>query len=729
MPNVAGNPDGSLNYSAGNEIRSDTYNGQLGRLDFNIGDKHKLFWDFRHNDRIENRLNVFNNPASGRDLLRINLGSTLDYVYTVTPTMVANIKVNWTHFREANVSFSDGVKATDLGFPSYLTSNSPNLIIPRLAFNGDAGPPGGCVCFYGIGRDQDSNSPFNIFSIFGDVVKIKGNHSLKMGGDVREYRRSNVSYGDSQGRFDFNSNWTRGPQDNSAAAPFGQDFAAFMLGLPTGGDYQLNAFSTTQSKFAAVFLQDDWRVRSNLTINVGIRFEHEFPTTERFNRGITGFDGTATSPIAATTIAAYAKLPITNGPVDWFLVPVGVRPTSTLNQPGFSASSSVVASLDSMVTPYATFSNPFPAGISQPTGSSLGLATFLGQGLTFFNPHVRNPYSIRWNFDIQRQLPFNSVFELAYIGNHAVHLAEGSTATGSDNINLNYIPGKYLSTEPIRDAAMTATNSLLTGAVTNPFAGLVPGQSLNGSTVSLQTLLKPFPEFGNISQQLANGGSSYFHSLDVRLEKKTHGLFILANFTYSKLIEQIRLLNDFNTAPEKRVATDDRPLRFVATGLYELPIGSGKLLHFQSTWANRLVGGWTIGGIYTNQLGQPLGWGDVIYLGGPLQYDPHQVRGLAFDVTRFDRVSGDQVVSHLRSFPTQFGNLRQDGANNLDVSLIKNTPLSERINFQLRAEAFNATNRTEFNAPNLSPTAGSFGTITTQANNSRQMQFGARLTW
>src|SRR5258706_2171714 len=297
-----------------------------------------------------------------------------------------------------------------------------------------------------------------------------------MGGDVREYRRSNVGYGDSQGRFNFNSDWTRGPQDNSAAAPFGQDFAAFMLGLPTGGDYQLNAFSTTQSKFLAVFLQDDWRVRSNLTINVGIRFEHEFPTTERFNRGITGFDGTATSPIAAAAIAAYAKSPITQVPVGQFLVPGGLTfagtgnnsplystdshifsprfgfawtpggasrktvlrggfgmfvaplvgsgnhgagPTSTFNQPGLSASSSVVASLDSMVTPYATLSNPFPAGISQPTGSSLGLGTFLGQGITFFNPHVRNPDSIHWNFDIQRQLPFNSVFELAYIGKHA----------------------------------------------------------------------------------------------------------------------------------------------------------------------------------------------------------------------------------------------------------------------------------------------------------------------
>src|SRR5260221_912445 len=196
---------------------------------------------------------------------------------------------------------------------------------------------------------------------------------------------------------------------------------------------------------------------------------------------------------------------------------------------------------------------------------------------------------------------------------HAVHLAEGPTAANSDNINLNYVPGKYLSTEPIGNVAMNATNSLLTGAVTNPFAGLIPGQSLNGATVSLQTLLKPFPEFGNISEQLANGGSSYFHSLDVRLEKKTsHGLFILANFTYSKLIEQIRLLNDFNPAPEKRVATDDRPLRFVATGLYELPIGQGKLLHFQSTWANRLVGGWVVSGIYTNQIGQPLGCVDVI---------------------------------------------------------------------------------------------------------------------
>src|SRR5206468_2446215 len=144
-----------------------------------------------------------------------------------------------------------------------------------------------------------------------DVVKVRGNHSFKVGVDARELRESNVGYGASQGNFSFNSNWTRGPLDNSTTAPFGQDFAAFMLGLPTGGSYDINAFRTNQAKYLSLFVHDDWRVRPNLTLNMGIRYEHDFPTTERFNRSVNGFDASVPSPISAAALSAYAKSPIT----------------------------------------------------------------------------------------------------------------------------------------------------------------------------------------------------------------------------------------------------------------------------------------------------------------------------------------------------------------------------------------------------------------------------------
>ena len=764
-PNQPGDIDGQNNYLA-NSVRRDTYNGELGRIDFNASDKHKMFWDFRHNDRIEDRNNRFQNIATGRDLLRINWGSTFDDVYTFTPTTIMNVRFNWTRFVESTISFGDGYNATQLGFPSYVVANSPRLVLPGLSFSN---------AFNQITSDTDGNTPFDSFQLFGDVVKTAGRHSLKMGADIRELRESNISYGNSQGSYSFNQNWTRGPLDNSTSSPLGQDFAAFMLGLPTGGSYDLNAFRTNQAKYMALFIQDDFRVRSNLTLNLGLRFEREFPTTERYNRSLAGFDFATASPIAAAAQTAYAANPIPQiaasqfkvlgGPVfassshqnlytvdskifsprfgfAWtpkgqtdklvirggtgiFVFPLG---TTGVNQPGFSQSTSFVPTLNSYLTPYATLANPFPDGIQKPTGSSLGLSTFLGKDITFFNPHVKNPYSIRWEMGVQRTLPYGTVLEVAYVGNHAVHLQAGSTPGGSSSRQLNYIPSQYLSTSANRDQA---TIDRLSALVANPFANLIPGTGLNGSTVGLSTLLKPYPEFGNIYVTGDNAGSSFFHSLNVRLEKRySHGFNLLANYTWSKLIERLRFLNDFDARPEKRISSDDRPQRLVFSMGYELPVGEGKAISFGSRWMNRAVGGWVANAIYTYQKGAPLGtWGNVIYLGGPLNLDPRKVNGTAFDTTRFNTNSAQQLANNVRTFGTQFANLRGDGANNVDLSLLKNTKLLEKLNFQLRFEVFNAFNHAEFSNPNLSPTSSAFGKITGQNNLSRTVQMGARLVF
>jgi len=587
-----------------------------------------------------------------------------------------------------------------------------------------------------------------------------------MGADVRELRESNIGYGNSQGTYTFSTNWTRGPLDNSTGAPLGQDWASFMLGLPTSGGFDINAFRTDQSKYMAVFIQDDWRVRSNLSLNLGLRFEHEFPTTERFNRSVNGFNATVASPIAAAAIAAYAAHPIPQIPAAQFKVPGGLTfadsshpdiyqtashifsprfgfawtPSGAgaktvirggtgvfvfplgatgVNQPGYSQTTSVVPSLDSFLTPHATLSNPFPDGIQQPTGSSLGLATFLGKGLTYYNPDVQNAYSYRWEFGIQRELPAGTVLEAAYVGNHAVHLGFSR--------QLNYIPKQYLSASPVRDQA---TIDRLSAVVTNPFANLAPGTSLSGSTVGLSQLLMPFPEFGGITSQNDNGASSYFGSLNVRLQKRySHGLQLLANYTWSKLIEKNNLLNSFDTSMEKRVSGDDRPQRFVASASYELPFGANKMVNFGNQWANRILGGWVVNGIYTWQLGAPLGLGNVIYFGGDIHLNPRQVNGPSFDTTRFNTNSQQQLSDNIRTFPTQFGNLRGDGANNIDLSMIKNTRLSERLNFQLRFESFNAFNRVEFSNPSLSATSSAFAKITGQNNLSRTVQIGARVVW
>jgi len=773
LPNQAGGRDGTNNYLAP-AVRKDTYNSEMGRLDFNLGSKNRMFWNFRHNDRIEDRNNLFQNQATGRDLLRINWGSTLDDVHTFNATTVANVRLNWTRFREATVSYGDGISATTLGFPSYVAAASPKQVLPLVRFaSTTAGQD-----YNQITSDTDSNRPFNIFQIFGDVVKIIGNHSLKIGTDWREVMDSNQGYGSSQGVYTFSTNWTRGPLDNSTAAPVGQDLAAFLLGMPTAGGFDLNALRTNTAKYGAFFVQDDWRVRPNLTLNLGIRYEHDFPNYERYNRALSGFDSTTPSPIAAAAQAAYALHPDVI-PASQFKVLGGPTfPTSSnraifspqshifsprlgfawtpldnktvirggggifvfpINNPnyyqdGFSQTTSMIVTNDSYLTPAATLGNPFPGGFQQPTGSSLGIATNLGKSFNYFNPSVLNPYSIRWELGIQRQLHNNLVLEVAYIGNHSVHLFGQGQSGGSSSAQgkqLDYIPASYLSTSPFRDQA---TIDYLSALVTNPFAGLIPGSaSLNGATVSRQTLLMPFPQFTGITLQAPNAFSSYFESMDVRVEKRySHGLTILANFTYSKLIAEDSYKNNTDLKPEKRVAADDRPLRFVLSGSYELPFGRGKRFDTHSGIGNRIVGGWVINSIYTNQIGAPLGFGNnLIYYGGPLNNNPHpsNLDAPIFDVTRFNTSSSQQLANNIATFGSRYSSLRQDGADNVDLSLIKDTAITERLKLQFRFEAFNAFNRPSFDPPNLSVTSSAFGKITTQPNLPRSIQMALRLAW
>ncbi|MDQ2949114.1 MAG: hypothetical protein M3Y27_24775 [Acidobacteriota bacterium] len=161
----------------------------------------------------------------------------------------------------------------------------------------------------------------------------------------------------------------------------------------------------------------------------------------------------------------------------------------------------------------------------------------------------------------------------------------------------------------------------------------------------------------------------------------------------------------------------------------ELPFGRGKALSFNnSALCNRVLGGFVVNAIYTWQIGAPLSWGNVIYYGGDIHLNPRGVDG-AFDKTRFNTISSQQLSNNIRTFPSRIGNLRQDGANNWDLSLIKNVAIIERVKFQLRIEAFNALNHPEFNSPDLSTTSSTFGKITSQPNLARNIQLGGRLVW
>ncbi len=765
LPNQTGQRDGNNNYLS-DSVRRDVFDGYLGRFDYNISDRHKLFYNFRHNYRVEDRNNLYHNIATGNLLNRINWGTMVDDVYTFSPTTVLNTRLNWTRFTEANDKPSAGYDFTKLGFPSYIAAASQRLVMPIVDLNQ----------MTDWGDNAGDRTPYDIFQLFVSLTKIQGRHSLKVGTDIRESRESSVSYGNSGGQYIFREDYVKGPLDNSTAAPLGQDVASLVLGYPTGGSFNINASRTQQAKYWATFIQDDFRPRSNLTINFGLRYEGDLGTTERFNRSVAGFDANATSPIAAAAQAAYAKSPVNGGLAPsqfvvkggllfegqngkyvyntrrgyfsprfgfaWtpggtgkgtviragmgvFVASIG---TQGINQPGFSSSSTVLSSATtSNLRPAVTLDNPFPTGIQQPTGSAAGLATFLGQSITFYNPNPLNPYSIRWNFDIQRSIGKGMVFEIGYTGNHAVHLT-------IDQV-LNYTPAQYLSTSPVRDQAVIDRNST---NVANPFAGLLPGTNLNGSTIGFTQLLQQYPQFigstTGVTMSASNASSSYFHALQMRLEKRfSNGFQFLANYQWGRTIARDNYLNPFGPL-EKRPADIDRPHRIVTSFSYELPFGKGKpvlgsLSGYGGAVVNRIVGGWVINAINSYESGGPVGnWGDMIYLGGPLNYDPTNVDH-TFDTKQFNTNSAQQLSNHVRTFPTRFPKLRLPPTNNVDASIIKNTRIRERFALQFRTEFFNAFNHPVFNGPQLSPTNSAFGTISGVYNLERHIQMALRLTF
>lgn len=759
-PNVPGDPDGGNNYVSPTNGEIRRFVSTLGRLDFNINSRNKLFLNARMNDGPATRCNSLGKPTDDitacNGTNRQNWGAVIDHVYTLSPTMLLNTRVNWTRFEEPRPNFSYGFDATTLKFPQYMLSNSAYPLLPRVSPSN----------FTGIGQDGGVKLISDSFQIFSTLNKVVGIHSLKTGVDLRQYRESAYVYGLSSGSFSFSTNWTRGPLDNSSGAPRGQDFAAFLLGLPTSGYYDVNGASMINARYYAMFLQDDIRLRSNLTFNVGVRYERDLATTERYNRTAIGFDFTTANPISKEAIAAYAKAPIpevlasqfktpgglvfatpnlrnpysTNGhyfsprvgvawtPAKWgsktvirggfgvFIFPIGAV---GIEQYGYSQQTQLVATNDGYLTPAMTLSDPFPGGIKKPTGSLLGPSTYVGNSVQFFNPNPLNAYAIRWNFDIQRQLARNLVVEVGYEGNHGVHM--------NVDRQFNYIPASYLSKSPFRDQPVIDN---LTANVDNPFAGLIPGSTINGSKVAKSQLLLPFPQFTGVSEEYTNAGSSYYHMFQARIEKRfSSGLQLLANYSRSKLLERLAYLNDSDLVPAKRIAAEDRPQRIVISGTYDLPFGKGRLFaNNASRLVDSFIGGWTINGIYQFQPGPPLSWGNVIYYGGDLNMDPRNP-AQAFDLTRFNRNSAQQLQYNIRTFPTKFANLRSDGTNNMDASVIKTFSIRENLKLQYRFETFNTANHVMFSGPSLSPTSTGFGKITSQANLQRRTQMALKLVW
>lgn len=767
-PLQPGNADGTNNFLRPELQETADYYTHSVRIDHNLSDKHRMFGRASWYDRVSDYNNYFDNLSQGNAFQFASRAGTFDHVYTMNSTTVLNFRYGYNRFIRVTDANPEqvGFDLTSLGFPASFANHVSQDVrrFPRFDITGYQGTAQG-----GEYRPNDTHS------LNGTLQKTMGSHNWKTGVEFRSYRETDTFFGNNQtGQFNFDSTWTRGPLDNSAAAPgqLGQSMAAFLLGLPSSGTVVRAASYAEQSTAWSVFFHDDWRVNNRLTLNIGLRYELETPLTERFNRSVRGFDTSFVQPGDAAARAAYAlnptpEVPVAafdlrggltfagvNGPRGLYETPknlwmprfgwaykidqktvfrggygmfygfLGQRRSDVL-QSGFSRNTNLVPSLDNGLTFNETLSNPFKDGILEPVGAAQGAQTFVGQNITYFNEKPLAPQMQRWQGGIQREIGKGYVLDVTYVGNRGTHIEITQ--------NLNVTPQEYLSGSLTRD---NATINYVTANLPNPLRGLLPAGAIatfNNASIARERLLRPYPHFDQVNQSRFDG-YSWYHSGRIGVEKRfSQGYTFSINYTLSKFMQATETYQSDDARPVEVISDADRPHRVASSGIWELPFGKGKMILGNAPKGlNYVIGGWQLGGVYTFQSGAPINFGNLAFNGSfaniALPSDQQRVERWFNVDAGFEKAAALQLANNRRYFPLRFGHVRADTINNFDFSLIKNTMIRESMNLQIKGEFLNGFNHPLFPAPNTTPTVAAFGTVvaSNQANYPRRIQLSAK---
>lgn len=779
LPNYNGantKPDGENNFYA-DDPTTDNYKSNQARIDIDITKKDHLSFEAHRSIYHKTASDVFHNELTGTSTLVLLWGGFVEDVHNFNPNTNLDFRIGFSRSDNASQPKSNGVSPSTFGFPGYIAANSSQPAIPYMTFTDSNSIPS-------LSAQPGNLALFDTIQLYSSFNKTIGHHTIKIGPDIRLNKNSTAAGSNANGGYTFKTA-SGGPLTANSSANgqgFGGTLALFELGLPTSGTYTINERFQYNSWYDGAFIQDDWKVRPNFTVSMGLRMESETSIVESGNRSVVGFDPTATN--AATTQAEknYAASPssllsaasfLPTGGLTYatpaqryaYLTPsvywsprigfawapgfghgrlairggfgIYMNPFNDYNAPqayGFSASSTYLSNSTNLTNqvPVSTLSDPFGTvnPLQQPYGSELGVNTNLGGSAIFFAKlHV--PYTEKASLDIQKQFGKAWLFEISGFTTHAVHL--------SSSLNVSAIPLlPYLSHQQTINTALTTQ---LNAAITNPFKGLfpsavtpngitVPNSSAynTGSTISVAQALQEYPQYSGVTEQLVPNQNGNFNAIMAKLQKRmSYGLQFDLNYEYSRQLGAQSTLNQGQT-PAYGETSSDYPQHLTLTMIYQLPFGKGRHWLNQSRWLDEAIGGWQTSIIYQALSGQPLSWGNVIYNGNWHDFNnqPHQAIGSSFNTAGFDKLSADQPNSYnYRTFPGYL--LRSDANNNFDLSVLKDFTLGDHIVIQPRVDAFNVLNHVQFNTANVSPTASGFGGITAQLNTNRQMQGGIHI--
>ncbi len=757
LGNTAGNAITGLNNFVNNSTSrkfTDYFDNWLARSDYAMSPSTRFFVRYSRNKLSESRnwqystvstINPFDN-TSNAIFNRENHNATIQMTHIFSPTMTLDVHIGFERFITRTEAYQGiGYGLDKLGFSSTYVGEAFNAV-PTMSFSNYAG----------VSAQPESLSPVSQGNAFqGLIYKQLGRHILRFGGELYLNRVNILNPGYSAGNFTFSQTFT-GSNPTATNSFSGNAIADFLLGTPASGYINVNSGESRQQFLDSLFLQDDIRISDRLTLNAGLRWDVETPMTDRNNAVARGFDNTAPSPLQVPGLTLTGGLIYAgvNGVPrgiynnDWnnFGPRVGaafrlsdktaIRGGYGLvysqtfddpgNAPGFSSQTSMVSSVVTGI-PLNTIDNPFPTGIVRPTGSSLGLSTNLGQTLSFANPARHLPWTQQYSIEIQRELPWQAVASVSYVGSHTADLGVSRS--------INEVSASDLAKGP----------AYLSASVPNPFAGLLPGTSLNASTTQRSQLLRPHPQFLGITESTNSVGASTYNGLHALLQKRmSKGASASIAYTYAKTLGRTIFANPQDSAPQKNVPSYDVAHSIQINGVYDLPFGTGQRFGAGAPLIPRmLMSGWRLSAIARLQSGFPLTTPTGVIPTGVNPKLAHPTLARWFNTCTLLTTgatqgcqSGETPVWQtrpadiLQTWSTYLSFVRNPPIRNVDVSVMKETKIKNRLTFTFRADFLNATNTPQwFNGPITSSTSGSFGQIAgamDQSNLPRSIQFSGK---
>ena len=756
LPNQPGDAiTGRNNYYTTGTSNLDTANTDL-RLDRNFGAAGRGFMRYSHRYVRTAPLQAFPDDlaiAEGRVIEENRTHNFVtEYNHTLGRSTLLTARIGFARTLFIFDNQGLGFKPSTLGLPVSIDNAVDRQMFPAI----------GASNYVSLGGNDHRYNAFMSYPALVSLTRTSSKHTFKTGLDARMIR-VNVWEARAAGTFNFSAAMTQGPNPTTASTTAGNAIASLLLGTGTANNALIQNWKNVASNnlYFGGYVQDDWRVTSRLTLNLGLRYDFETPRTERFDR-MNYFDPNATSPLAAQ-VPQYPNLKGglvfvgVDGNSRWQFEPdknnlaprlggafeingktvlrAGYahlygpsyqQANGTVGPFGFRTENLWVATIDG-ITPFRLLRDPYPAGFTASPGASQGLLTAVGGSIQApLRDTSPTPWTRQWNVTVQRELPWRVGAEISYVGT-AGHDLQTNTEGG---LNINQLDPQYL-----------ALGSALNQTVPNPFFGIVNSGILVSPTISRAQSLRPFPQFTDIIPLQNTGSTSLYQALQISVNRRmSNGLAVAGSYAWSKAEEEGEThQNSYDIAASRSVASYDIPHRFVVSALYELPFGRGR--RFGATapgWLDGIAGGWQINGIATLQSGTPLtiSASNTAGLFNPVTRanwngeDP-RLDGPADE--RLQRWFNTSVFSQPAAFT--FGNagatfplLRTHHVRNLDLSLFKHFTFGN-VRLQARVEAFNALNRVQFGSPNTSVTSSSFGVVTSQANTPRQLQFGVKLLW